>query len=565
MGWNGDFGGSRISWAGFRERIGAWQRRLDKLAPPGQRWLLYHSDPVAFAAALIALWERGDSAVLPADDRPETLDTLSRLATARLGEVTGGLLADVDQAPRWGDLRPDRVAVSLFTSGSTGDPKQLDKSFAQLDAELAAHLALWPLDGRLVISQVSHQHIYGLLFAILRPLCEGAPMATRACRYPETLSAWLQRLDNVSEDDIQAPRSAVLISAPPPLERLPAELDWHPARERLARIHSSGAPLSAAASAHARTVLGIGVSEIYGSSETGGIAWRDQQFNDHWAPLPGIEIRNDAEGRLWLRSPFLADPSAWECQADRIAPVADGFRLLGRSDRIAKVGGKRLSLTGMDRSLETCHGVLQARTLPLATRDNRLGAIVQLAAECIPHDHATRRELIQALRARLLSAFEPTVIPRYWRFVETWPTNAQGKLSAEIVALLFADLQDRRLPRWLGVENNGAQACRVALEVPERLAYCQGHFPGQPVVPGVVTLQWAASLARRHLGLDGSFHRLERVKFPQLLLPGDRVWLSLTWRPDAEGGRLVIDLSGQRGCHASGRMHYVATEIGDAS
>ncbi|HET8792019.1 MAG TPA: AMP-binding protein, partial [Modicisalibacter sp.] len=50
-------------------RIDAWQTTLDTLDAPGQRWLLHHRDPIDFAAALIALWERGDSAVLPADDR----------------------------------------------------------------------------------------------------------------------------------------------------------------------------------------------------------------------------------------------------------------------------------------------------------------------------------------------------------------------------------------------------------------------------------------------------------------------------------------------------------------
>ena len=114
--------------------------------------------------------------------------------------------------------------------------------FAQLDAELATHQALWPLGTRLVISQVSHQHIYGLLFAILRPLCEGAPLADATCRYPETLHAWLAAL---------AADEAVLISAPPPLERLPESLDWPAVRARLAYVHSSGAPLSAAASARA--------------------------------------------------------------------------------------------------------------------------------------------------------------------------------------------------------------------------------------------------------------------------------------------------------------------------
>src|SRR5699024_2966575 len=152
------------------------------------------------------------------------------------------------------------------------------------------------------------------------------------------------------QGDANAPPGAVLISAPPPLERLPVELDWRAAPSVLARIHSSGAPLSETASEHAQGVLGVAVSEIYGSSETGGIAWRQQQRGEHWTPLRGVEVRDDDYGSLWLRSPYLPAPDRWERQADRIAFDDNGFRLLGRADRIIKVGGKRLSLTGMDRA-----------------------------------------------------------------------------------------------------------------------------------------------------------------------------------------------------------------------
>ncbi len=376
----------------FQRRIGAWQACLDAIAEPGQHWSLYVRAPLEFAAALIALWERGDNALLPADDRPETLAATDRLTRARLGDVAEGHRPDSPgRAPRWGRLDPERLALTLYTSGSSGEPQRLDKRFAQLDAELATHRALWPLGGRLVISQVSHQHIYGLLFAVLRPLCEGAPLADTTCRYPETLHAWLATLATAENTE------AVLISAPPPLERLPDSIDWPAVRARLAWVHSSGAPLPAVASARARDLLDAPVLEIYGSSETGGIAWRDQHHGERWTPLPGIAVRADEESQLWLSSPFI-DASDWQRQADRIEPDGNGFRLLGRSDRIAKVGGKRLSLTAMDRALTADPRVREARTVALPQHATRLGAIVRLDEADLPHDRATRRALIASLR-----------------------------------------------------------------------------------------------------------------------------------------------------------------------
>nr|WP_298413048.1 AMP-binding protein [uncultured Halomonas sp.] len=561
-----------IPWSVFHGRVGAWQALLDSLAPAGQRWLLHLREPIEFAAALIACWERGDSVVLPADDRPETLAGVDHLTQERLGDITGGHRAGPSaETPRWGTLDADALALSLYTSGSSGEPQRLDKRFAQLDAELGVQAQLWPLEGRLVISQVSHQHIYGLLFAILRPLCEQAPMATALCRYPETLSDWLGRLEETRRSQDSAtpyiPPGAVLISAPPPLERLPQELDWEAAPLVLARIHSSGAALSRIASEHALKVLGVPVSEVYGSSETGGIAWRVQQQDECWTPLPGIEIRDDRHGALWLRSPFLSSPD-WQRQADRIALEGSRFCLLGRADHILKVGGKRLSLTGMDRTLGTYPGVIQARTVSLPERDTRLGAIVQLDPERIPLDHDSRRELIASLRRHLSSAYESTVVPRYWRFVDIWPTNAQGKLSNALVRQLFRDLEDHRLPRWLGVSFEGDERCQVSLEVPERLLYLQGHFDEQPVVPGVVLVQWSVELAREHLPLSGTFQRLERVKFPQLLLPGERVTLVLALSPldrsmNERGVRLSFTLQGRQGVHATGKIVFTTQETHD--
>ncbi|WP_148253032.1 AMP-binding protein [Aidingimonas lacisalsi] len=556
MGWYLAPDWQAVTWQTLHGRIGAWQALLDSHGGPESCWLLYSSDLLDFTAALIAIWERGDHALLPGDEQPDTLTALDAQTCARLGNVERGLLPGHPRPPLWGNISRRQLAVSLYTSGSTGTPQRIDKSFAQLGAELDTHARLWPLQGQLIISQVSHQHIYGLLFAVLRPLFERSPMMLTTCRYPEMLSTALQQLASASEKRTDIPGGAVLISAPPPLERLPDHLDWTSAPATLHRVHSSGAPLSASASRHAHRLLGAPIQEIYGSSETGGIGWRDQQDDSAWHPLPGVEIRTDDEGCLCLRSPFLPSQD-WHYQADRIQATPGGrFRLLGRADRIAKVGGKRLSLTAMDRSLGNHPQVTQARTVTLPERDHRLGAIVKLTSDRLPWQRHARQALIESLRTHLAGSYPSTVIPRYWRFVGHWPTDTQGKLSSAVITRLFRDLDDARLPRWLGASSPDDDHCDIDLEVPERLTYLRGHFADNPVVPGVAIIQWVVDLAREFLAVTGRFQRLERIRFALSLLPGERARLSLDVATTTTGERLSFTLSGQRGQHASGKIVF---------
>ena len=94
-----------------------------------------------------------------------------------------------------------------------------------------------------------------------------------------------------------------------------------------------------------------------------------------------------------------------------------------------KVGGKRVSLTAFDHALGALPGVRRAHCLALPRRDGRLGAVVALDPETIPHTHEARRALIRRLRDALAPRFENAVLPRYWRFVEHWPkTTAITKI-----------------------------------------------------------------------------------------------------------------------------------------
>jgi 3-hydroxyacyl-[acyl-carrier-protein] dehydratase len=56
-----------------------------------------------------------------------------------------------------------------------------------------------------------------------------------------------------------------------------------------------------------------------------------------------------------------------------------------------------------------------------------------------------------------------------------------------------------------------------------------GHFPGRPIVPGVLLLDQVISRAERWLGRRLSIGTLAQAKFTQALLPNEEATLSLTF------------------------------------
>ena len=88
--------------------------------------------------------------------------------------------------------------------------------------------------------------------------------------------------------------------------------------------------------------------------------------------------------------------------------------------------------------------------------------------------------------------------------------------------------------------------------VPESLPYFDGHFPGLPLLPGVVQIGWAVELARLHLSFTGTLSSLAGVKFTRVIQPPAAVTLLLELR--AEGRELAFEyLSAAQTC-SSGRV-----------
>lgn len=393
---------------------------------PGARWALCFDDSLLFTQALLACALGGYQAILPGHQRLAGLQALQAQFDGLLtdGELPGAalavpqlrlplLVADDEREADGAALPPERLDLTLFSSGSTGEPKAIPKAWPQLEAELRVQMALWGerLADTRVLASVSHQHIYGLLFRILLPLALGRPFDRRSIDYPEQLA--LQT----------APWA--LIASPAFLSRLDPAIPAAGCR----LIVSSGGPLQPGDAHQAKLLLGQLPVEIFGSSETGGIGWRQRhQVQTPWTTLPGVEVRVGPDQCLLLRSPFLPTAEWLDC-ADRILMTGAGFELLGRQDRVIKLEEKRISLDEVEARLQALVEVESAAVLPLLQGQRQiLGAVLVLSeAGAARWAELGPGRFLLALRQQLRPWLEPVALPRSVRRVEQMPVNAQGK------------------------------------------------------------------------------------------------------------------------------------------
>ena len=91
----------------------------------------------------------------------------------------------------------------------------------------------------------------------------------------------------------------------------------------------------------------------------------------------------------------------------------------------------------------------------------------------------------------------------------------------------------RLLPEILA-ERSTPGRVELELRVPGDLEYFAGHFPGAPVLPGAVQLDWCVRLGRERLALRGGFRAAEQIKFLAPIGPEARVTLLLELKASGE-------------------------------
>jgi acyl-coenzyme A synthetase/AMP-(fatty) acid ligase len=323
---------------------------------------------------------------------------------------------------------PEKPFVWLFTGGSTGTPRIWSKTPGNLFGE-AFHLTrifgVGPAD--LILSTVPPQHIYGLLYSVLIPFVASARVIRRTCTFPREILGALQE-----------EKATILVGVPIHYGALKTD-DLQGFSLRLAL--SSAAPLDPGDAAFFLKKTGIAINEIYGSTETGGMATRAFGANhDFWEPFACLDWRILSE-RLCVRSDFVSpdlplDAEGFYQTADRVAEAGENrFRFLGRADHIVKIAGKRVDLEEIREKIRRIAGVKDAFVAVFPINRARRAEIAAMVATDL-----AAREIRAAIRALEI----PCGRPRRIRIVRAIPVLPNGKIDREQVKRLFASQRGGR-------------------------------------------------------------------------------------------------------------------------
>ena len=534
------------------------------------RWLLCTEDSYGATVALLALARCRSTAVLPPNRQAETLRQLASgcvgglwdpacqadAEAAEIGLIGANPLEPAVAIMCSAPLQLDRDVdwVEFRTSGTTGDGRTVTKALRHLEDEvlaletqLGAHLT----EDAHIFATASHQHIYGLLFRVLWPLAAGRPFQAESLLHKREL---LPRIAECS--------AAALVTTPVHLKRLAATDGLRPLRDICRAVFSSGGPLEAETAQAVARQLGAAPIEIFGSTETGGVATRRRDADgEAWVPMPFVVVeQSSGDERLEVTSPYvstgevLADGRGRTVMGDRVEITPGGcFLLRGRADRVVKVGEKRLALPEMERLLaghgDVAEAALLVRDVAGQGRVHAVIAPTRSGRELL--ERGGRRGFGTELSRHLSGHFDPVLLPRAWRIVDRLPRDAQDKVTIAALEALFDETEQCEGLRIL--EDRILDSCfERALEVTGKLPQLEGHFDGFPVVAGVVQLGWAVDAATAWLGRRPVLQGVEALKFPEPLRP--ERYLTLRLERAVDGARLRFRLADGDVIFASGRL-----------
>jgi hypothetical protein len=523
---------------------------LPECRPGSHALMVFESDRYAFAAALLGAWSAGHAALLPPDGRPQTIAALlGRPDVACLLHDTraGGEHHQVDAIlndPTRPCAQPGPLPTPLVTIFSAAATlfAPWPKSATQLLGEVELLVrALQITAGARFMVDVAPTHMHGLVLGLLLPMCTGGAFSRELVPSPDTVARRLE-----------AERPEHWVSVP---NRLQAALDRvDTAGRELPRV-LCGATALPKATAHQLAEHGASVVELFGSTQTGTLAWRDPLHGERWQPLPQVRVIVDGDERLRVDSPLLAADARRPLLTDDLGtPAAEGgFVHLGRVDEIVPTRDGHVMLPVLRAWLLERSDIRDAELTIVHPPDADPVLLVSvMGAACDA----------QTLRTQMVERFGLGAIDCRTRVVEQLDREAIGRQPRRISLRLFGLADDGRplttrvpvdTPRRI---NEGAdELVTVDARIPSDYVHFEGHFDGYPILAAVVQLhELVVPLARRERPELGELESLAQLKFLGRISPGDDVVVTLRFSSSAPTCDFEI-LRGTQRCSA-GRLRF---------
>lgn len=416
-------------WVQFADDVAALSARIRGTAHICNLFEDRYDFMVGLAAAVL----NGQRTILPAARAPGAVSAALRDVDAAclLGQThaTDSFADHVPDLPKGGRGEPAELParliaaagdIAVFTSGSTGRPVRHLKTWAglsggaQITDALFAHAGL---EGArfAIVGTTPHQHMYGLEAAVFTGLAQRRCLYRGTVFFPEDLSTVAAAAERAGYDAL------ALVTSPAHLKF------FEPALSDLAMfrmILSATAPLPPALAERLEARANPpAVFEIYGSTESGTLAWRRTVTDADWTLAEGVSITPDDPAPI-ADAPHLAAPVPL---GDAVEITATGhLRLLGRLGDMIHVAGKRTSLGALNAILLEDRDLQDGIVLRERTEGDDILTIAAVRREADPLTPQRRRA---AIRRHMAAHTDPVFVPRRIEFIAELPRNATGKVE----------------------------------------------------------------------------------------------------------------------------------------
>ena len=417
--------------------------------------------------------------------------------------------------------------VSFFTSGSTGAPKQIKKNFDTLAAEVYMHSEIqqsFTAQNPVFIATILPNHMFGMLWRFLFPLCNGITQDLDTVISPEDIQQKQRLYDKV-----------LLATTPTFMNEMAAYAEQYQFLENCLAIYSSGSLLSRQTSEEMGRLFGVSPYEVFASTETGGIAFRQQANGDLFHVFPCVKIEKNEQSCIRvIRSDFsYMLPFDMQDVIQSDAPAPTDFALLGRNDRVVKIAENRLNLNDMETKLNQHEWVAESYILPMQSHNNTLLGAVICLTEAGKEFLKTQGKvpLVRLFKQHLSLWYNKNILPKKVRFVYRIYKNPQGKILKKEMENLFDSPVAE--PVIENLKHNG-DVLTADLTFLKDSAYFQGHFANHPILPGVMQLHTAFYFLKHFFGVEPERYAIDKLKFAGLILPDTTVHFKMEKRaPDA--------------------------------
>ena len=520
-----------LTWGDFL-RDSAKMRAFIKSHDDSQKWILHCDDYWYFLSAFVALLQCGKEILLTANVSPSFIaeirndpairfltDIPDTPATDFVPQILAGEAEPTEDekmtAPK---ISADESRIMMYTSGSTGHPKAVQQRLTEFELDNAFVIGKWGEEflSRKLCATVSQHHIYGLLFTVMLPFTIAVPFRRKRIELPEEF----ELLDDERYMIIAVPAFLKRSCAEYGQEKLPLKNPW---------IFTSGGVLTPEVAKDTDSVFGFWPMEVYGSTETSGIAWRQSRNGLEWTPFDNAKIWKNEDGCLVIISPYIKDPAGF-ATGDLVEIHEDGrFLLKGRADSIVKIEEKRISLTEVENRILQSGLVQDVCVVPMSDRRQYLAAALVLNEQGKAKFEGMEKYLINRyFHDYLMQFFENIVLPKKWRYLDEIPMDVQGKKKKPEIQALFAPENPHGIPAET-VLYKKENAVDLEVKIPATSDYFDGHFPEFKLLPAVAQIDLITLFSQRYFGLERSIPEIKRCKFTGKILPDTLVVFHLAY------------------------------------